>query len=101
MASEMEGLDELLYTSPLEWTKAWGPDQDGDESHSATTPFGPYSVERWCGQWRWRYCFDEYYDEEEADCSSIDEGKILAQEHWDRRIQPLLASRRLSQERGQ
>ena len=32
--------DAEQFTSPLEWAQSWGPDEEGDESHSASTPFG-------------------------------------------------------------
>lgn len=83
----------LTYTSPLEWALSWGPDQDGDMSYAAGTPFGSYSVNTRDGRWEWRYCFDEYYDEYEGECASLDEGKALAQANWDERIQPILMTR--------
>jgi len=81
------------YTSPLIWTLAWGPDTDGDESHTASTPFGGYSVEKQEGRWKWAYCFDEYYDEDTSECDGLDHGKQLAQAHWDERVQEILATR--------
>lgn len=79
------------YTCPLEWALAWGPDEDGDESHAAGTPFGSYTVEKFEGRWKWRVCFDEYYDETEGECDDLDEGKRLAQSHWDERVQPIMS----------
>ena len=83
------------YTCPLEWGISWGPDEDGDESHQAGTPFGSYSVEKSGGRWKWGYCFDEYYDEAESECDDLDAGKRAAQEHWDGRVQPILSRRTL------
>jgi|GEM_PF-3871195 hypothetical protein len=84
------------YTSPLEWEVSWGPDEDGDECHSANTPFGSYRVERCDGRWKWRYCFDEYYDEDESECDGLEDGRLLAQSHWDDRVQAILAGRQIA-----
>ena len=84
------------YTCPLSWEYSWGPDQDGDESHAAGTPFGSYRVEKYEGRWKWRYCFDEYYDEDESECESLEEGKQLSQAHWDERVQSILSRREVA-----
>ena len=77
---------DIAALTPLEWSKSWGPDEDGDEHHTASTPFGSYTVERSRGRWKWKYCFDEYYDEDEASCRDLDEGKAAAQAHWNERV---------------
>jgi hypothetical protein len=81
------------FTSPLAWTLDMEPNEDGDEIHSANTPFGSYRVEKYEGRWKWRYCFDEYYDEDENSCDDLAEGKQFAQAHWDDRVQSILANR--------
>ncbi|KAB2656296.1 hypothetical protein F9K94_17510 [Brucella tritici] len=68
---------------PLEWV-VWC---DGWQAH---TPFGSYTVEPYDGCWKWRYCFDEYYDEEEFICEGAEDGKSKAQAHWIERISPAL-----------
>lgn len=61
---------------PLEWV-VWC---DGFE---ARTPFGAYHVEPSSGgRWKWRYCFDEYYDEDELECFTCEDGKEFAWKHW-------------------
>ena len=80
----------LVGVKPLEWVKSWGPDEDGDESHTASTPFGNYTVERLDGRWKWRYCFDEYHDEDNFGCDGEAEGKACAQAHWADRLSPAL-----------
>lgn len=72
--------------TPLEWSLTWGPDEDGDESHTASTPFGNYTVERIDGRWAWKYCFDEYYDEDQQSCDSLEEGQKAAQADWNERV---------------
>lgn len=74
-----------LVETPLEWSER----RDG--CVEAVTPFGSYRVEpadREIGilSPRWSYCFDEYYDEGQFECASVDEGKALAQAHWDERV---------------
>lgn len=81
---------------PLEWKLSWGPDQDGDECHVASTPFGTVAVERLYGKWQWRYCFDEYYDEDQTQCDSLEDGKAAAQAMWNSRISPLIDARIMS-----
>lgn len=77
--------------SPLDW-QPWL----DDGSMRAETPFGAYTVEppdREIGRTDhvWRYCFDEYYDEDERSCDSIEEGMAEAQANWNERIMPILA----------
>jgi hypothetical protein len=84
--------EELEFTSPLDWEKAWGPDADGDMSFQASTPFGNLYVDKRDGKWIWRYCFDEYYDEAEGSVDSLEEGKSYLQDYWDNRVQSILAS---------
>ena len=70
---------------PLKWTK----DKliEAYDSIHASTSFGNYSIIlHEDGSYRWYYCFDEYYDEDDFECDSIKEGKIKAQEHWIERI---------------
>lgn len=71
--------------------------------YMAVTPFGNYCVERhkygdevndipegkW-SPWRISYCFDEYYDEDEWEVSSLADGKRQAQTLWEDRILPML-----------
>jgi hypothetical protein len=88
----------LFAIRPLEWL---GGTQDWQERYEARVPMGSYYVERpkedceptgeW-GGWKWGYCFDEYYDEMQTDCASLEEGKRLAWEEWQKRIMPALVS---------
>lgn len=79
--------------TPLIWVTTWGlgSREDGDEWYQATTPFGSYHVNRCEGEWLWRYCFDEYYDEDEASCNDLQSGKNAAQAHWDERVADIVA----------
>lgn len=67
----------------LEWV-VWC---DGWQAH---TPFGSYTVEPYDGAWKWRYCFDEYFDEEEFICDGPEDGKSKASVHWIERVTPIL-----------
>lgn len=71
---------------PLDWSK----DRDGDAS--AYTPFGSYHV-RYVEDlgWRWGYCFDEYYDEDEFGCSCRKKGMEAAWSDWVKRLSPAIA----------
>jgi hypothetical protein len=81
-----------VRVKPLNFSRVWGPDAAGDESHEAPTPFGSYRVEKCGGRWQWRYCFDEYYDEDETPCNSYEEGVAAAQAHWLDRVAPIFAA---------
>lgn len=88
------------WVTPLEWNTDWGPDADGDVCFTAGTPFGSFNVERLNGSWRWRYCFDEYYDEESFECEGEADGKQKAQEHWNGRLAPFIRSALVDPEGG-
>jgi hypothetical protein len=71
--------------APLEWTGRR--DEDGEQFYTAATRFGHYKVEfRNAIGWRWGYCFDEYYDEEENTCEGLRDGKRLAWLDWLERL---------------
>ncbi len=74
-----------VVETPLNWIDL------PDGGASATTPFGSYAVERAEPEFgiafpRWSYRFHEYYCEERFECESIEEGKALAQAHWNERV---------------
>ena len=58
--------------------------------HVTYTPFGRMEVYKNFGKWSWGYCFDEYYDEEYFPCGNLDEGKMAAQEEWEKRITSMM-----------
>lgn len=71
--------------TPLEWID----NSDRSEkpvhfSYQASTPFGSYEVKKTenTDGWRWGYCFDEYYDEDDFECSNLADGKKKAEENW-------------------
>ena len=73
---------------PLEWT---GKIEEEYDSLYSNTPFGNYYITMHeSGRLTWRYCFDEYYDEETFEVDSIDEAKEAALKHWTDRIKPAL-----------
>ena len=57
---------------------------------SAYTPFGSYRIEMLDEEdlhpFEFSYCFHEYYDEGREYCDSVEEGKIIAENDWLRRI---------------
>ena len=82
------------YTvKPLKWERS----ADG-ATYTAYTPFGSYTIRdqnAWdddarVRDWRWGYCFDEYYDEDQFDCATIAEGKMKAAMHWLDRLSGVL-----------
>jgi hypothetical protein len=85
----MDDLDFKKALKPFDWKTV----RQGDW-HTAYTPFGSYHVEKYKDetQWKWGYCFDEYYDEEEYECDSAEDGKQKCWEHWVGRMKPMLKS---------
>jgi len=89
IAREETATPEYVRIKPLEWVQFLD-----DGSLQAHTPFGSYTIsvpdnkigER---EFRWKYCFDEYYDEEDFTCDGIEDGKAKAQAHWSERISSL------------
>lgn len=66
-------------------TSAFGGDSVG--GYSAYTAFGSYSVQYSCyGKPVWGYCFDEYYDEANYECDSIEECLAAAEANWQERL---------------
>lgn len=65
---------------------------DGDKNYSASTPFGYIDINYDAGtrEWRWKYCFDEYHDEDENSCDSLKDGKAKANTFWRERLMPAL-----------
>ena len=72
---------------PLEWEDPYG---DGDYIQ-ANTSFGSYHVrfDEDLG-WMWGYNFDDYYDEGESTCKSLEDGKQKAWEDWISRLEKCL-----------
>lgn len=80
------------HLKPLEWVCHRDASHDDGEWWSADTVLGSISVERDPGNGRrWRYCFDEYYDEGSHACASIADGKAEAEAFYRDRIMPALA----------
>jgi len=81
----------VAVEAPLKWS-------DRSYGAEAITPFGSYRVYAADGLTspKWSYCFDEYYDEDEFECDSIDQGKALAQAHWDERVRSIFQVRMIS-----
>lgn len=74
-----------VLTDPLEW------EDGGENTITAYTPFGNYHVEKVNSvTWRWKYCFDEYYDEDQGTVITQEEAKHYCQQDWDKRIKPIL-----------
>lgn len=76
--------NQTFRIKPLVWD---GYDRDG-VFMTASTPFGSYRCECDPGESNctWGFCFDEYYDEDEFECDSIEDGMFKAQAHWVNRI---------------
>lgn len=82
------------YTiKPLDWKLNDHHPDDGDsERWSVSTIFGSINVDREEGDYfQWRHCFDEYYDEGQESCDSIEDGKEKAEAFYLGRLMPALA----------
>lgn len=87
--------EQLYRIKPLEW-EGNDPKLEGDKVR-VTTIFGsmyvgytmlPHEGEYYLPgeHWVWGYCFDEYYDEAEHDCDSLEDGKAKAEAHYRERL---------------
>jgi len=82
--------DDWFYKiKPLEWPKDIELVEEWDQIR-AQTPFGSYYIKLTNNSYRWGYCFDEYYDEDEFICDSIEDGKIECWKHWTERLSSCL-----------
>lgn len=82
--------EKVYRIKPLVW-EGRPRDKFGDEYYRASVPFGSFSVQHTPERgWRWEYCFDEYYDEDSNECDGLEDGKALAQSHWESRIKQAL-----------
>ncbi|MDQ0303785.1 hypothetical protein [Ancylobacter polymorphus] len=81
--------EEQYRIKPLVWVCS--SHDDGSIYLRAGTPFGTYKVSYEPGQgWRWGYCFDEYYDEDDGPCDGEDDGMDRAWANWLERISDAL-----------
>ncbi len=94
---------QLYAIRKLKWKRDF---QGWRQCWEADTPFGSFTVERMREEgddnspWRpltWGYCFAEYHDEAQMDCSSVKEGKRLAEEYWRERLLPTLIETQTAQ----
>lgn len=82
--------DATYRIKPLEWRLVRDNEEEG-AWWTASTVFGNLDVERSPGEGcRWRYCFDEYYDEGNLGCESIEAGKADAERFYLDRLLPAL-----------
>jgi len=58
--------------------------------HVCQTVFGSIRIERIMGQWKWNYCFAEYYDEDSGFCDTPEEGRKKMEEMYLSRLLPAL-----------
>ena len=74
----------MLYRiKPLVWEKLESVAPDLKENHEAHTAFCSFKVEQWAsGDWAYRYCFDEYYDEGRGGCKNLEDGKAKCEKIW-------------------
>jgi hypothetical protein len=96
-------VDAYAYAiAPLVWVQHRNADHDHGEWWTANTVFGDMSVENGRSQNGicWRYCFDEYYDEDLHACDSIDTGKAEAEAFYLSRLLPALVASGAGVSRG-
>lgn len=80
-------MSDVYRIKPLAWIEG---ERDGNAWATAGTVFNAVHVEQDGGEYRWRYCVDEYYDEGGEGCDSIADGKARAETWYLGRILPAL-----------
>ena len=78
--------DSVYRVKPLTWE---GVLEEEFDVITAFTPFGSYRIEKLDNEYHhfeFSHCFREYYDEDREYCDSVEEGKIMAEDDWLRRI---------------
>ncbi len=83
-------MKDLYRIAPLDWRCVRSADDPDGEWWTASTVFGSMDVQRDDGRCLWRYCFDEYYDEDSHACDDIDAGKVEAESYYLARLIPAL-----------
>jgi hypothetical protein len=78
---------------PLAWRCVRPAGHGEGEWWTAESVFGSFDVEADDGGTRWRYCFDEFYDEGRHDCESVEAGKAAAEAYYQKRLLPALLAR--------
>ena len=87
-------MPEVFTITPLVWLQS--PNADYPDWWTAQGR-GGYQVEKDRGQWKWKYCWDEYYDEDEISCERLEDGKQQAEAHYRERVLEFLTRTALIQ----
>lgn len=78
--------EQLYRIEPLKWTRS----DVSEDWPRYTAQHGNYFFEKYDGQWKWGFCWDEYYDEESNYADSKAEAKKAAEAHYIGRIESYL-----------
>lgn len=70
----------IVKLKPVEWEVVRN--EENDKWLRFHSVFGTIDVLHDEGGCRWKYCVDEYYDEGQNECASIDEGKAEAEKFY-------------------
>jgi len=89
----------ILYEiKPLEWEKVDHTYVDIAEKYRAYTPICSFVIEKWAsGDWAYRYCFTEYYDDGGGMCKDLEDGKTKCGKIWTERIKKCLIKKERSE----
>lgn len=75
----------------LEWEELEVSATDLEKQYEACTPICRFEIEKWAsGDWAYRYCFDEYYDDGMSSCRDLEDGKAICEKIWTERIKKCL-----------
>jgi len=81
----------MYKIKPLKWKKINHGYPDLAEKYEANTPICKFEIEQWAsGDWAYRYCFDEYYDDGMYSCKNLKDGKAKCRKIWTKRIKECL-----------
>jgi hypothetical protein len=82
----------MLYEiKPLRWKKRESSWTDVIEVYESCTPVCCFEIIKYLsGDWSYKYCFSEYYDDGGSLCKDLEDGKAKCEKIWTERIKKCL-----------
>lgn len=84
----------MMYRiKPLEWKNKTDEitTTDLSELYESSTPISTFDIQKMqSGDWYYRFCFDEYYDDGGGLCEGLEDGKKICEKIWGNRLKKCL-----------